>query len=180
MKRKKKEKVPIPTLAKKNLTSKRPPLSKYKRSDPTDDANRDTDVMTTLVEITPQARQTFDAIYDGVTLQAEIQEVEDERARVHEENEAAKKKMEASLTQQQMNRIEIAPTETGKCIACFQGRSTLEVSRLCLARVLVILEGQFCYRSSVWRCIRRGGGLSTPSTSEAWYREAEGQREWWY
>ena len=73
-----------PTLARKNLTSKRPPLSKYKRNEPT---NRDEEEE--VAKVPPQARQMFDSLVSVEALQTEIEQEQEKAQEIRRQNAAA-------------------------------------------------------------------------------------------
>ena len=116
-----------PTLARKNLTSKRPPLSKYKRNEPT---NRD-DEEEEVAEVPLQARQTFDSLVNIETLRTEIEQEQEKAQEIRRQNAAALKAMVAAQSVTTMATIKIALTKTGT--ETFKGRSKMDLSHLCIA-----------------------------------------------
>ena len=114
----------VPTLAQKNLVSKRPPLGKYptrNQSKVERDSNQDDDVSETLIEATLlQVRQAFDAL-DLPNLREQVEEEHQEAMEgameVHQANAATLAELNMVTM---MVTIEIAPTNTGrsKCITC--------------------------------------------------------------
>ena len=116
-----------PTLARKNLTSKRPPLSKYKQNEPTNQDDKEEEV----AEVPPQARQTFNSLISVETLRTEIEQEQEKAQEIRRQNAAALKAMVAAQSVTMAATIEIAPTETGT--ETFKGRSKMDLSRLCIA-----------------------------------------------
>ena len=137
-----------PTLARKNLTSKRPPLSKYKQNKPT---NRDDDE---VVEVPEHVRQTFDSLVSIEALRTEIKEEQEKAQEIRKQNAAALKAMVAAQTVTTTVTIEIALTETGT--ETFKGRSKMDLSHfqtlILLAYRLMWQQWQHpSFRNTVWR-----------------------------
>ena len=161
----------VPTLAAKNLVSKRPPMGKY----PTRgceklerDIKWDSDVTETLIEVTPQVRRAFKAIVDTDELRDSIIEEQEKFRRMKEENAS---RLAAMQTITMTAIIEITPTETGrsKCITCLS-------CRCCLACVSLETKVNFPSRWMVPGCVGGSSSTSEATPTETWIREGEG---WW-
>ena len=97
---------------------------------------RDSDVMETLIEVTPQAIQAFKALVNTYELKESIAEEQEKIRQMKEENAA---RLATLKTVMMTAMIEITPTETGKskCIACSS-------CRCCLTYVLLETKVNFC------------------------------------
>ena len=82
------------------------------------------------IEVTPQARQTFDSLVSIDALRMEIEEEQEKSQEIRKQNAAALEAMMAAQTVTTMATIEIAPTETGT--ETFKGRSKMDLSHLCI------------------------------------------------